>query len=112
MSRKKEKIQIEYHISNILNFKIMALTINRNQEISDKELELIKIKFDQKTSSKAIAGCIKYQVYEIPKLELENRKLKIELRIIKQRQSRFIDTLERKSLWDNDFDAIFKMRKK
>ena len=47
----------------------MALTINRKNEISEREFDFLKNRFNKGTNSQAIYAAVKYLVYEIPDKE-------------------------------------------
>lgn len=44
----------------------MALTINRKNEISEREFNFLKNRFNKGTNSQAIYAAVKYLIYEIP----------------------------------------------
>ena len=85
----------------------MALTINRRKEISEKEFSAIKKRFKQKTTTTgAIYASIKYAVYTAPGLE---EKLKISDAAIKEitgKYNKLIETIKKKHVLDNEFEAI------
>ena len=84
----------------------MALTINRNQEISPEELRFIKQKFKEKTSSQAIYRCIEFVVHKVPELEKEILELRKEKDKIKVKHNHLIEIIKRKNFFDQELDNM------
>ena len=76
----------------------MALTINRQNEIRQAELNFIKRRFKQSTCSKAINECIKFVVYESSVLEKENKKMKKQLKIASRKNKALLKKLNQYNL--------------
>lgn len=85
----------------------MAITLNRNQEITEEQQEALKKKFRESTLSKAIYKCVKYvlenqkrdYLTEIETLTSQNEEL------IKN-QKKIIETVKKKFIIDKDFEQL------
>lgn len=85
----------------------MALTVNRNNEISLEEFEELNRKFRTKTHTKAIYACVNY-VLKNQKAdhlsEIEN--LKTELKELREKHLKLIKIVKKKYVIDNEFEQL------
>ncbi len=56
----------------------MALTINRKNEITEREFNFLKNNFDKGTNSQALYAAIKYLIYEVPNYKKDFKNLEKE----------------------------------
>ena len=84
----------------------MALTINRNHEISREEFKFLKQKFKEKTSSQAIYRCIEYLVHKAPDLEKLVSKLEKENNSLKIKHNHLIEIIKKKQFVDQELDNM------
>jgi hypothetical protein len=85
----------------------MAMTINRNNEISEQEFKALKEMFNEKTNSKAVYACVKY-ILENKDLDYltEIEKLKAQLSEITEKHKRVLDSIKHKRAIDNEFNQM------
>ncbi len=85
----------------------MAITINRNNEISKEEIEALKRRFRKKTLTKAIYACIKF-VLENQQQDFlaEIDLLNYELKQLKTKHQKLISTIRKKYIIDHEFEQI------
>jgi len=76
----------------------MALTINRKDEITKTEFNVIKQRFNQKTSSQAIYACVKFVVNHLPHLESEISRLAFKIEEVSQVYTNYVDTVKKKQM--------------
>jgi len=91
----------------------MAITINRNSEISDKDFRILKRKFKERTYTRALYRCVEFVVNKVPnyekkvkKLERENKKLERENKKLKVKHEQLIEIIIQKHPFDQIHDDI------
>lgn len=77
---------------------IMALTINRKNEITEREFDFLKNRFNRGTNSQAIYAAVKYLIYEIPDKEKCLKDLKEMHEKLNQKYDSLIMALEIKHI--------------
>ena len=75
----------------------MALTINRKNEISERELNCLKNRFNKGTNSQAIYATIKHFIYEVSDKEKQFKDLKKMHTELNQKYDSLITALELKN---------------
>ena len=85
----------------------MAITLNRNQEISKEDFSKLKKKFRQSTQSKAIYSCVEFVIKNHKRDYLkEIEDLKKELKEVNIKHKNLIKTVKKKFVIDNEFEQI------
>ena len=84
----------------------MAITINRNSEITNEEFKFLKQKFKEKTMSSAIYSCIEYVVYKVPDLEEHIQKVEKENNSLKIKHNHLIAIIKKKQFFDQELDNM------
>ena len=85
----------------------MAMTINRNNEISAQDFEVLKDMFNEKTNSKAIYASVNY-ILENKDVDFvtEIEKLKAQLVEVTDKYKRILESIKHKRAIDNEFNKM------
>ncbi|NJO92136.1 MAG: hypothetical protein HC831_26565 [Chloroflexia bacterium] len=84
----------------------MTLTINRKDELSKEELSVIKLRFNKNTNTRAIYSCVKFVIYDVPKLETTIEKQRELIEQISLKYNTLVKTVKKKHLLDTEFESI------
>ena len=83
------------------------MTINRNNEISAQDFEVLKDMFNEKTNSKAIYASVNY-ILENKDVDFltEIEKLKAQLLEVTDKYKRILESIKHKRAIDNEFNKM------
>ncbi|NOZ36017.1 MAG: hypothetical protein GXO80_12055 [Chlorobi bacterium] len=84
----------------------MALTINRNNEITSGDFKFLKQKFKEKTNTRALYKCVEYVVQKLPDYEKQIEKLTKENNRLKIKHNHLIEIIKRKQFVDQELDKM------
>ena len=84
----------------------MALTLNRQNEITKEELDFIKKKFNKKTNTQAIYACIKHFIYESPNFEIDVQRLSLKLKDIAEKHKLAFEKIKGKYCFYKECENI------
>ena len=84
----------------------MALTLNRNNEITNDDFAVLKSKFKEKTNTQAIYRGIEFLVHKIPDYEKYISNLEKENNSLKIKHNHLIEIIKRKQFVDQELDKM------
>ena len=84
----------------------MALTLNRNNEITNDDFAVLKSKFKEKTNTQAIYRGIEYLVHKVPHYEKHISNLEKENNSLKIKHNHLIEIIKRKQFVDQELDKM------
>jgi len=89
----------------------MAISINRNNEITGEDFKSLKKRFKERTQTKALYRCVEFVVTKVPdyekllrKLEKENKKLGRENKKLKIKHNHLMEILIKKQSFNQKND--------